>query len=155
LAESTEAYPALSVDVVWALLATRRLFTDLTATSLMRHDHVALFGSEAAGVQAARTAAGAVPLWLLWDHRLWQVDVHGDAVLLRPEVGEAVQLSAAQVQDLLERGALQPRTVATPSPMTPEIREALTRASPTAQRAANERLRQILTEEEFFAKPDA
>jgi putative transposase len=144
LAEVLEAEPALSVDVVWALLATRRLFTDLTATSLMRHDYVALFRSEAACVQAARVdEAGVAPL-LLWDHRLWQVDVHGDAVLLRPEVGEAVQLSAAQVQDLLERGALQPRSAATPSPMTPEIREALTRASPKAQRAANERLRQIL-----------
>jgi putative transposase len=149
LAEATEAYPALSVDVVWALLATRRLFTDLAATSLMRHDHVALFRSEAAWVQASQTAARVdearvAPLLVIWDHRLWQADVHGESVTLRPEVGEALRLSSAHVQDLLERGALQPGTAATPSPMTPEIREALTRASPKAQHAANERLRQIL-----------
>ena len=149
LAEATETYPTLSVDVVWTLIATRRLFTDLAATSLMRHDHVALFRSEAACVQASQTAARVdetrvAPLLLLWDHRLWQAEVHGASVTLRPEVGEPLRLSGVQVQDLLERGALQPGSAATPSPMTPEIREALTRASPKAQHAANERLRQIL-----------
>jgi len=149
LAEAQAMYPALCVDVVWALIATRRLFTDLTATSLMHHDHVALFCSEATCVQASRSPARgdeprAAPLLLLWDHRLWQADVHGEWVTLRPEVGEALMLSGAQVQDLMERGALRPGSAATPSPMTPEIREALTRASPQAQQAANERLRQIL-----------
>jgi len=149
LAEALAVEPALSVDVVWALLATRCLFTDLTATSLMRHDHVALFRSEAACMRASQTAARVdeapgAPLLFLWDHRLWQAEVYGESVTLRPEVGEALQLSGAQVQDLMERGALQPSSAATPSPMTPEIREALTRASPKAQHAANERLRQIL-----------
>lgn len=76
----------------------------------MRHDHVALFRSEAAWVQASRTAAcvdeaRVAPLLLLWEHRLWQADMHGESVTLRPEVGEALQLSGAQVQDLMERGA--------------------------------------------------
>jgi len=37
-----DALPDLSLDVVWALLTTRRLFTDLTATFLMHHDQVML-----------------------------------------------------------------------------------------------------------------
>src|SRR5947209_6035177 len=57
LTEAKEAYPDLSVDVVWALIATRRLFTDFTATSFMRHDQVALFRSEAEWMQASRPPA--------------------------------------------------------------------------------------------------
>ena len=34
------AHPALSVDVVWTLLAMRHVCTDLTRTPLMRHDQV-------------------------------------------------------------------------------------------------------------------
>ena len=149
LVEAQEVYPDLSVDTVWALIASRRIFTDLTATSLMRHDQVALFRSEAEWVQASQTPAGvdeprAAPLLLIWDHRLWQADVQGESVTLRPDVGEACLFSYAQFQHLLEREALQTVSAATPSPTTQEIREALTRASPKAQHAANERLRQIL-----------
>ncbi len=149
LVEAQEVYPDLSVDTVWALIATRRIFTDLTATSLMRHDQVALFRSEAEWVQASQTPAGvdeprSAPLLLIWDHRLWQADVHGEWVTLRPDVGEACLFSYAQFQHLMEREALQTVSAATPSPTTQEIREALTRASPKAQHAANERLRQIL-----------
>jgi putative transposase len=115
----------------------------------MRHDQVALFRSEAEWVQASQTPAGvdeprSAPLLLIWDHRLWQADVHGEAVTLRPDVGEACLFSYAQFQHLMEREALQTVSAATPSPTTQEIREALTRASPKAQHAANERLRQIL-----------
>lgn len=149
LVEAQALCPDLSVDVVWALLATRQLFTDLTATSLMRHDQVALFCTEAAWVQASRvpTSVGeshATPLLLIWDQRLWQVTRHAESVTLRPEVGETLQLADAHFQHLLERGDLQPVSAATPSPLTLEIREALTRASPKAQQAANARLRQIL-----------
>lgn len=149
LVEAQEVYPDLSVDTVWALIATRRIFTDLTATSLMRHDQVALFRSEAEWVQASQTPAGvdeprSAPLLLIWDHRLWQADVHGESVTLRPDVGEACLFSYAQFQHLMEREALQTVSAATPSPTTQEIREALTRASPKAQHAANERLQQIL-----------
>lgn len=149
LVEAQELYPDLSVDAVWALIATRRIFTDLTATSLMRHDQVALFRSEAEWVQASRTPASvdeprSAPLLLIWDHRLWQAEAHGESVTLRPDVGEACTLSCAQFQHLMEREALQSVSAATPSPTTQEIREALTRASPKAQHTANERLRQIL-----------
>ena len=40
LTDLLAAHPALSVDVVWTLLATRHVFTDLTRTPLMRHDQV-------------------------------------------------------------------------------------------------------------------
>jgi len=38
--EVLAGFAALSVDVVWTLLATRHVFTDLTRTPLMRHDQV-------------------------------------------------------------------------------------------------------------------
>ncbi len=149
LTEAKEAYPDLSVDVVWALISTRRLFTDLTAASFMRHDQVALFRSEAACVQAARTPAvvdesRSAPILLIWDHRLFQTDIQGESVTLRPDVGEAFTLSSAQFGHLVERGELEIVSAAAPSPTSQEIREALTRASPKAQQRANERLRQIL-----------
>ena len=36
LAELLAIYPDLAVDVIWVLLSTRRVFTDLPATLLMR-----------------------------------------------------------------------------------------------------------------------
>lgn len=149
LSEARERCPDLSVDVVWALIATRQLFTDLTATSLMHHDQVALFRTEAAWVQASYAPASAdeslaTSVLLIWDHRLWQAQRQAEAVTLCPDVGEAIQLSDAQFQHLAARGDLQIVSAATPSPTTPAIREALRRASPKAQQAANERLRQIL-----------
>ncbi len=149
LTEAKEAYPDLFVDVVWALISTRRLFTDLTATSLMRHDQVKLFRSEAACVQASRPPAIAdellsAPILLIWDHRLFQADIQGELVTLRPDVGEAFTLSSAQFGHLMESGELEVVSAATPSPTSHQIREALTRAGPKAQEHANERLRQIL-----------
>jgi putative transposase len=149
LTEAKEAYPDLSVDVVWALISTRRLFTDLTAASLMRHDQVTLFRSEEAIVQAAHPPAlvdesRSAPILLIWDHRLFQTDIQGELVTLRPDVGEAFTLSSAQFGHLVEHGEIAIVSAATPSPTSQEIREALTRASPKAQRSANERLRQIL-----------
>ena len=149
LTEAKEAYPALSVDVVWALISTRRLFTDLTAATLMRHDQVTLFRSEAECVQAVRPPAlvdesRSAPILLIWDHRLFQADIQGASVRLEPDVGEALTLSSAQFGHLVERRELEVVSAATPSPTSQEIREMLTRASPKAQQRANERLRQIL-----------
>jgi putative transposase len=149
LTEAKEAYPDLSVDIVWALIATRRLFTDLTATSLMRHDQVALFRTEEAIGQVARPpaivgASRSAPLLLIWDHRLFQADVQGESVTLQPDAGEALLLSSAQFGHLLEHRELTVVSAATPSPTSQQIREALTRAGPQAQQAANERLRQIV-----------
>jgi putative transposase len=149
LSEAKEAYPALSVDVVWALIATCRLFTDLTATPLMRHDQVALFRSEEACVQASRPPAivaesRSAPLLLIWDHRLFQADVQGESVRLEPDVGEMLLLSLGQFRHLVEHGELKVVTATTPSPTSQEIKEALTHAGPKTQQKANERLRQIL-----------
>src|SRR5437868_8483890 len=54
LTELLDAYPDLPVDVVWLLLSRRRVFTDLSATLLMRHDQVAL-STEESQVQASRS----------------------------------------------------------------------------------------------------
>lgn len=149
LTEAKEAYPDLSVDVVWTLLATCRLFTDFTVTSLMRHDQVALFRTEEAKAGASRIPAivdtqRPTPLLLIWDHRLFQADREGEWVRLQPDVGETLLLSSAQFEHLVERRELQVVSAATPSPTSQQIREALTRAGPKAQQRANERLRQIL-----------
>ena len=46
LSELLAIYPDLAVDVVWTLLGTRRAFTDLSATLLMRYEHVTLNAQE-------------------------------------------------------------------------------------------------------------
>ena len=38
LSELLATYPGLAVDVIWTLLSTCRVFTDLSATLLMRHE---------------------------------------------------------------------------------------------------------------------
>jgi putative transposase len=93
-----DAHPRLSVDVVWAMLTSRRLYTDVAAASLMDWDHVFLYQSEAEGHAASRHAVQvrlATPLAsrLLWDGRLWEAEVEGTAVTLRPEVGAMFRLA--------------------------------------------------------------
>src|SRR5204863_782335 len=103
IAELLDAYPDLPVDVVWLLLSTRRVFTDLCATLLMRHDRVALYAEESQ-VQSARSVpslAPAVPLPatpLAWDGRLWLLEALGDMVQLRPEIGEPLTLPLAEFE---------------------------------------------------------
>ena len=149
LTEILDAYSTLSLDVVWALLATRRLFTDFTATSLMFHDQVTLYRQETAASHASappmivsQPQSPSPPL--IWDGRMWLVESVGDVITLRPEVGERLSLPSARFQHLMQAGAIQIMTEATPSPTTPEIREAFLRASPKAQKVANQRLEQIL-----------
>jgi hypothetical protein len=79
VAEVLATHPGLVVDVVWALLATGWVFTDLSVTSLMHHDQVALYRDEPAWRQAAEQAAReeqprVFPELVLWDKRLWQVE---------------------------------------------------------------------------------
>ena len=142
------AYPALAVDVVWALLATRQVFADLTRAPLMHHDQVVLYRDEAAARQTLAPAElaprppQAAPC--AWDGRLWLVEPVGETVTLQPDVGQTLTLPAGQVQRLLEGGAMQMIAAATPSPTTLAIRQALEQASPKAQHAANRRLGVLL-----------
>ncbi len=143
LTEVLDACPSLSLDVVWAMLATRRLFTDLTAAFLMHHEQVKLY------CHAAQADQGTIPPVvssppLVWDGRMFLVEAIGDLVTLRPEVGEPFTLPSAQLQHLMQEGAIRIVTAADPSPTTPEIRAAFLGASPKAQKAANWRLEQIL-----------
>lgn len=149
LSELLAMHPDLTVDVVWALLAAQRLFTDLTTTSLMQQAQVALFSSEAAARKALappemmpHPPASTPPV--VWDGRLWLVESGGDTMTVRPEVGEPLQLPTTHFQGLLQAGAMHRVTEAFPSPATPELRQALLHASPKAQHEANQRLRQLL-----------
>jgi putative transposase len=149
LTDLLTAYPALAVDSVWALLATRRVFTDLTHAPLMRHDQVRLYSDEAAARQTpapALPAPGAQTLAspLAWDGRLWLVEAIGETVTLQPDVGQTLTLPAGQVQRLLAVGAMQMVSAATPSPTAQAVRRALEQASPKAQDTANRRLRVLL-----------
>jgi putative transposase len=143
------AYPALAVDSVWALLATRRVFTDLTHAPLMRHEQVRLYSDEAAARQTPAPALPAPRAQTLaspfaWDGRLWLVEGVGETVTLQPDVGQTLTLPAGQVQRLLAGGAMEMVSAATPSPTAQAVRRALEQASPTAQDTANRRLRVLL-----------
>src|SRR5436305_6517034 len=111
LTELLDAHPDLPVDVVWLLLSTRRVFTDLSATLLMRHDQVSLYADEAQ-VRVRHSASLTEFSTLLpstslaWDGRLWMLERLADVVQLRPEVGEALTLPRAEFEHLQQEGAL-------------------------------------------------
>jgi len=74
-----DAHPHLPVDVVWALVTSQQIFTDLAAADLMRWDQVFLYQSAAEARAASRLAAQgrhALPLTarVLWDGRLWEAE---------------------------------------------------------------------------------
>ncbi len=149
LAELLDAYPDLPVDVVWLLLSTRRVLTDLSATLLMRHDRVALYAEESQ-VEAPRSISSlgrSAPLPatpLAWDGRLWMIEALGEVVQLRPEIGEPLSLPLAEFEHLQQDGSLWVVGEASPSPITPEVRQILEHASPRTQQEANRRLPQML-----------
>jgi putative transposase len=72
------------------------------------------------------------------------VESVGETITLRPKVGEPLLLPAAHFQGLLQAGAMRRVTAADPSPVTPELCQALLRASPHARQEANQRLRHLL-----------
>jgi putative transposase len=148
LAELRVSHPDLSIDVVWAMIATGRIFTDLETALLTQQSQVMMFRTEEESRHASHhqedTHLRTTPAPLVWDGRIFQAESLGDLITLRPEEGEAITLSSIQFQHLVELGAVLMVTATTPSPTTPEIREALSRASPKAQQEANARLRHIL-----------
>lgn len=144
-----DACPDLRVDVLWALLTDHRLFTDLSASSLMHWDQVRLFRSQAEAESAqerAKSMPAPIPLFthLSFDGRLWEAENQGDRVVLRPEVGTAFTLSTTHLQQLLDTGAAMLVGEAAPSPLSEEVRTLLLGAGPTALAAANQRLSTML-----------
>src|SRR6266699_1419603 len=149
LAELLATYPDLAVDVVWTLLGTRRAFTDLSATLLMRHEHVTLYAQETQVPKAhfGEPATLIDPLPdapLAWDGRLWRIEGWGEMVQLRPEVGEILAVPRAEFEHLKQEGSLWTVGSASPSPLTPEVRQLLTQAGSKAQQAANQRMIHML-----------
>ncbi len=149
LVELLATYPDLAVDVVWTLLGTRRTFTDLSATLLMRHEYVTLYAQETQVPKAhfGEPATLIAPLPdapLAWDGRLWRIEGWGEMVQLRPEVGEILAMPRAEFEHLKQEGSLWTVGSASPSPMTPEVRQLLTQAGSKAQQAANQRMTHML-----------
>ena len=79
-----------------------------------------------------------------WDGRLWRIEGWGELVHLRPEVGEPLAMPQAEFEHLKQEGSLWAVGSASPSPMTPEVRELLAQASSKAQQAANQRMIHML-----------
>jgi putative transposase len=144
-----DAHPRLSVDVVWALLTTQQIFSDLSATPLMDWDQVFLY-RRAEEVPAAHDRSQAPPQAtllasrLLWDGRLWEAEVQGATMVLRPEIGATFSLSYEQFQHLVNQGAIKAEGFATPSSLGEATRALLAHAGPKALDAANRRWREIL-----------
>ncbi len=144
-----EAHPDLVVDVIWAMLTTQSIFTDLTATSLMNWEHVFLY-ARASDVEAAKQPKEGPPSLssiaspLLIDGRLWEAEMQETLVLLRPEVGAPFTLPLEQFQHLVALGHIRQVEQATPSPLSDNARERLAGASPKGLEAANKRWREIL-----------
>ncbi len=145
----THAHPGLPLDIIWAMLSKYTIFTDLEATLLTRHEHVFLYRDETEITQAKAHVSDAVnirslPSHLVFDSRLWQAEIRDEVVILQPEVGTPLTLALGQFQRMKASGELKVVTAATPSPMTPEMRQALMLAGPKAQEEANRRLREML-----------
>jgi len=149
VAELLRAHPMLPVDVIWAMLSTCLIFTDLSATLLTQHEHVLLYRTESEMAHTSAQATSVVTLRLLpsslvFDSRLWQAEVRDEEVILQPEVGTPLRLPLGQFQRMQASGEMRMVTEATPSPMTEDMRHALAHASPKAQEKANWRWSQIL-----------
>src|SRR5260370_3205750 len=90
LSDLLATYPSLAVDIIWVLLSTRRVFTDLSATLLMHHEYVILYAEEkqVPKVHQEELVHLSAPLPdapLAWDGRLWRIEGWGEMVHLRPE----------------------------------------------------------------------
>ena len=147
--EILRAHPRVPVDVIWTMVAKRVIFTDLEATLLTRHEQVLLYHDEkelehAKEREESVARVQVLPSSFLFDGRLWQAEITDDTVTFQPEVGPLLSLSREQFQQMVADGEVRPVRAATPSPMTQEVREVLSRASPKAQEKANQRLSQIL-----------
>ncbi|GAC1347870.1 MAG: TnsA endonuclease N-terminal domain-containing protein [Ktedonobacteraceae bacterium] len=142
-------YPDLPVDVIWTLLSTRLLLTNLSAVLLMNHDQVLLYepGAKEPEEVASRikTSELIMPTRpVAWDGRLWEIEEISETVRLRPEIGESLTLSKTRFEQFQQDGSLWFLDEASPSPTSPEVRQILEHASPRAQHEANRRLGQIL-----------
>jgi putative transposase len=151
LSELLATYPDLAVDVIWTLLSTCRVFTNLSTTLLMRHEGVTLYAEEERVPKGRQgeLAQLSTPLPdapVAWDGRLWRIEGWGEMVHLRPEVGELLVISQAEFEYLKQEGSLWVVGAATPSPMTPEVRQRLAQASSRAQQIANQRMIHLLTD---------
>lgn len=149
VAQLLDAFPDLPIDAVWALLTHNRVFTNLSAASLMQWDQVLLYlSAEEAEHEAQRLARLSPPLPLFlricFDGRLWEVESRGEIVLLRPEVGPDLTLPAPILQHLFTTGQAVEAGDATPSALTTEAREILSHAGPNQLQTANRRLSTIL-----------
>jgi putative transposase len=149
LRELLALYPDLPVDVIWVLLSTCRVFTNLSATLLMRHEQVTLYAEErlvpkGPGGEPDQLATPLPDAPLAWDGRLWRIEGWGESVHLRPEVGEPLSLPQAEFESLKQEGALWVVGSASPSPMTPEVRQRLAQAGKKAQQSANRRMTEML-----------
>jgi len=144
-----DACDSLPVDVIWALLTDHRLFTDLSASSLMQWDQVRLFRSQDEAETAREreiSLPAPLPLFtrLSFDGRLWEAEKQEDQVVLRPEVGTAFTLDTSYLQQLLDTGEAQLVGEDAPSHLSEEARSVLLGAGPTALAAAQRRLSTIL-----------
>jgi putative transposase len=149
VAELPRAHPGLPVDVIWAMLSTCLIFTDLEAALLTQHEQVFLYRSEAEILQAKAHASSLITLRavaspLVFDSRLWQAEIRDEVVILQPELGMPLHLPLSHFHPLVENGEMKLVTEATSSPMTEDMRRILTHASPRAQEKANWRWREIL-----------
>ncbi len=144
-----DAHPDLVVDVVWAMLTTQSIFTDLAATSLMNWEHVFLY-SRSEDVETAKqpkeemASLPSIASPLIIDGRLWEAEIQETHVLLRPEVGAPFSLAVEQFHHLVTLGQIRQGELAIPSPLSDIARERLACASPKSLEAANKRWREIL-----------
>lgn len=147
VAQLVSAHSGLSVDVVWALLTRTVIFTDLSTASLMNWDQVLLYRSEAEVPQTLREAREVPTSFasrLLFDGRLWEVNIEATTVILQPEIGAEFRLPSEHFQRLVASGEIKEVTPATPSPLADSVREIVSHAGPKALEAANRRLHEIL-----------
>ena len=126
VAELLRAHSRLPVDLIWAMLSTCLIFTDLEATLLTRHEQVFLYRTEAEMAQAKAHASAvtlrSLPSALVLDSRLWQAEIRDEVVILRPEVGTPLQLPVGLFQRMVSDGQAKMVSEAAPSPMTEDMR---------------------------------
>jgi len=140
-----------SLDLLYTLIATEVVWTDLSASVITRHADVHLYPDASfapslpLSVPSSALPNGMGYVSFAWDGRVWIATTWGKDVTIQPEFGPAIILPMAQVKRLMREGHLSVFKSSDSDPTSPETRRCLSHASPQNLERANHRYQTLLS----------
>jgi len=145
LADILEPKGEITADMVYALVASEVLYTDLTAFPLGEHQDVRLFADAASAAALPHISLPQAPSLLhtslTFGGRIYVlIELSSNHVLLQGEFGEPISLPRAFFHRLIEQGAIRQATPTDAEPTRLETRKILNQAGSEAMKVADTRL---------------